>query len=486
MRTRALGGASLLANNPALMGRVVEESPARMEDMGRELLKSGMLDWALDDMPRFGIKRVEDRMAGRMALVIWNQLRHGVASEEARDLGVPSALEDIQTGDLALPTKWALPMIRRIYPAIFDAPMFATQPMPGPLAYAFFMDFKREVDGTDFRAVAPFTAFLAGAVAAAATTFTMKMSQNSGAIGYGPYQVVAGQVMTVGLGTANAEQLTVSAVAVAGNTATVTVTSGAAHTHAVGDVVYVNAPALTAEAAVPGKAKLSLTRQSVTAQKWMMAATWSTEAMEDAKAQLNLDIEAEMVNNLAIEIGRELFGTIIGDIIQGATAGNTTLPALGASAIQDYRYLAVQPLYTAEAGIYTRRVHDADTILAGVDLAANISKQDQFHITPADQDSTLAELGVTHLGTFQGKFQLYKSLFLPGNLAIMFKRPTDWLHAGYVYMPYIPLSPMPLVYAGYSTSTGNYTNTDEWTRNIRTRAGRLMTVSDEYALLTQG
>jgi hypothetical protein len=132
------------------------DKPGATEDLGKRLVNSGAFDWALEDIPDAGIKRVEDKHAVRMAMLLYNQLRLGARPDQSRALGIESvAYEDVQTSDLALPTKWALPIIRRIYPAIFDAPFFATQPMPGPLAYAFFMDFTREADSTDFRARPP-------------------------------------------------------------------------------------------------------------------------------------------------------------------------------------------------------------------------------------------------------------------------------------------------------------------------------------------
>lgn len=457
--------------------------PGATEDLGRQLVNSGRFDWALEEIPEAGIPRIEDRHAVRMAMLMYNQLRHATRPRESAALGIESAAyEDVQTTDLALPTKWALPIIRRIYPAIFDAPFFATQPMPGPLAYAFFMDFTREVDSTDFRFPAPFLVRLSASTLAAATSFTVQQSGKSNPVVVGSYQLAVGQQVTVEPGTGNADTVTISAV----NRTTGVVTVGAmTHAHAAGVFALVVTPSAVAEAGVPGKAKMALTRSTVTAQKFMMAATWTTEAMEDARAQLALDIEAEMVQALSVEIGRELFATILTDIVQGATGGSVTIANRGATNVQDYRYLSLQPLYDIEGLVYSKRFHDTDTILAGVDLATNILQQDQFHSTPAD-DSLMAELGVTHLGDFKGKWQVYKTNFLPPNLGLIFKKPTDWLHSGYVYMPYIPLSPMPLVYAGYNTSGGAYANTDEWTRNIRTRAGRLLTVGDEYGLITQG
>lgn len=476
-------GRVALASRPVIQSSFALEEisdPQRVLDLGTQIVNSGLFDWALEDLPEYGLTRVEDRHAPRLALMLYNQLSRGSYAREASALGVPS-LEDIQTGDLALPTKWALPIIRRIYPAIFDAPLFATQTMPGPLAYAFYMDFKRESDGTDFRAVNPFTAFVATAFSTG-TALVVKISGKANPVGLSIYQLVVGQTIQVSLGTANVETFTINAVNPA--TGTITLNTAATKAHAVGDIVYAPAVAALAEASVPTKGKLSLTRTPVTANKWMLAATWSTEAMEDARAQLNLDIEGEMVQALSVEIGRELFSTIVGDILQGATGGATSIPLRGANTATDYKLLANQPVVDAEAQIYARRFHDADTLLCGLDLASNLQQQDTFHMSPADE-STMSQLGFTHLGTYQNKFQVYKSVFLPPNLGLIFKKPTDWLHAGYVYMPYIPLSPMPLVYAGYNSSTGNYINSDEWTRNIRTRAGRLLTVSDEYGLITQ-
>jgi hypothetical protein len=459
------------------------DDPEDTLDLGSQLVNSGKFDWALEEIPGAGLPRVEDRHAARMALLVYNQLKKATYPNESRLFGVRGGLEDVQTSDLALPTKWALPIIRRIYPAIFDSPFFATQPMPGPLAYAFFMDFTREADSTDFRYAAPFLVQIASGGASGASTVTIKQSTKANPVILGTYQVAVGQSITFGVGGGTSETKVVNAVN--RGTGVITITGTFGNTHAAGEWCLVTTPSSVGEAGIPGKAKMALTRSTVTAGKYMLAATWTTEAMEDAKAQLNLDIEAELVQALSVEIGRELFATILTDIMQGATGGNVTIAARGATNVQDYRYLALQPIYDIEAFIYAKRFHDTDTILAGVDLATNIIAQDQFHSTPMD-NSMMSQLGVTHLGDFKGKWEVYKTPFLPPNLGLVFKKPTDWLHAGYVYMPYIPLAPMPLVYAGYNTGTGNYQNTDEWTRNIRTRAGKLLTVGDEYAILTQG
>jgi hypothetical protein len=230
---------------------------------------------------------------------------------------------------------------------------------------------------------------------------------------------------------------------------------------------------------------MALTRQSVTANKYMMAATWSTEAMEDARAKLNLDLEAEMVQALSVEIGRELFATILTDIVQGATGGNCdhrgawrderaglSLPvAPAALRRRGSGLLEAQPSH----GHDPRRCGSGDQHLAAGSV-------------PQRSRGRLHDGGTRRhpSGRLQGQVAgLHDQLPAPEPRPRL--QEADRLAAqGYVYMPYVPLSPMPLVYAGYNAGTGNYQNTDEWTRNIRTRAGRLLTVGDEYAILTQG
>lgn len=54
-----------------------------------------------------------------------------------------------QTTDLALPTRFVLPMVRRIYAQIMQADWQLTTPMNGPTAYVFYFDFLRGDDSNN-------------------------------------------------------------------------------------------------------------------------------------------------------------------------------------------------------------------------------------------------------------------------------------------------------------------------------------------------
>jgi len=54
--------------------------------------------------------------------------------------------------------------------------------------------------------------------------------------------------------------------------------------------------------------------------------------------------------------------------------------------------------------------------------------------------------GVTQVGSFQNRFQIYKNPYMTENVVLMGFRGSNFLETGAVYAPYIPLLMTPLVY----------------------------------------
>ena len=54
--------------------------------------------------------------------------------------------------------------------------------------------------------------------------------------------------------------------------------------------------------------------------------------------------------------------------------------------------------------------------------------------------------GVTQVGSFQNRFQIYKNPYMLENVVLMGYRGANFLETGAVYAPYIPLIMTPLVY----------------------------------------
>jgi hypothetical protein len=104
-------------------------------------------------------------------------------------------------------------------------------------------------------------------------------------------------------------------------------------------------------------------------------------------------------------------------------------------------------------------------------------------------------LGTEVVGRLDGQWDIWKTPLLGSNHAIVGAYPKGIVDAGFIFAPYIPITPMPLVYAEYVYNTdaegegpgygepphGAYLNTDKWTRNVRTRNAMKMVVPELYA-----
>jgi hypothetical protein len=102
------------------------------------------------------LKTAHDRMT--MAVLLENQMRF----QDSKRLAVQGGsvlLQDTADADLALPTKFALPIVRRMYAIILGQDFLVTQPLPGPTGYVFWLDFLREADSTNILSV-EYNAFL--------------------------------------------------------------------------------------------------------------------------------------------------------------------------------------------------------------------------------------------------------------------------------------------------------------------------------------
>jgi len=323
-----------------------------------------------------------------------------------------SVIEQTMTTDVSLPVKYALPIVRKVYPQLILAKIASIQPMPltsGGVMQIFYQNFLRED-------VSPETS----------------------------------------LTTADSDY------------------------------------AFKGENEVPNRVKMTITSETVTAIKDILGASWSTEVQEDARGALNIDVESELVNNCAMEILRELEQRSLNEILTGATGGNVTwswtVPAAYTRA-KDWYETLFHGFLDAETLIWNNRYRHADWIICGRTLVSYAMKAATFvpaeRLTPPGPQAT----GVEYVGRIMGLWDLYVTPYIGTNRGIMGIYPRSTIDTGYVFAPYIPLAPMPLVYAEYAgpsdaTMPGAYKNVDKWSRNIRTRNAKKMVVPEMYSTLT--
>ena len=68
------------------------------------------------------------------------------------------------------------------------------------------------------------------------------------------------------------------------------------------------------------------------------------------------------------------------------------------------------------------------------------------YVVNTDGDSGKFAMGVSRVGSFASRFQVYKNPYMTDNAILMGFRGNNFLETGAVYAPYIPLIQTPLVY----------------------------------------
>lgn len=249
--------------------------------------------------------------------------------------------------------------------------------------------------------------------------------------------------------------------------------------------------AYRAENEVPMRVKMVITSETATAVKNILGASWSQEVQEDAMGSLNIDVEQELVTQMSLEILREIDQIMIAEMLAGATAGASTWNWTNATTWPDKSWYETlgHAFVDMEDDIYGARFREGQWIIAGRNVVKYIRKMQDFIPAPRNQPFDPFAMGVQNVGRLQGYWDIYLTSYINTNKAIMGVYPRQTIDTGYVFAPYIPLTPMPKIYAEYNefdhaTAPGAYVNTDKWSRNVRTRYARKMVVGDLYATLT--
>lgn len=233
------------------------------------------------------------------------------------------------------------------------------------------------------------------------------------------------------------------------------------------------------EAGAIKRGRVLFTSATVSATKYILQARWSSEVMEDARALANLDVEADIMAALRDEILGELDALILSDMVSAAdpksvtTAGDvafSTTPHSNETQHEHNREL-FDAIIDASVLVYNRRYRDPDYIIGTPAAVARIQKLADFSPRPASGEEIQVIAGTKLVGTFGGMFDVYKSPHYPVASQLLLGIRGE----GYVFAPYIPLELQPLMYENDS---------DEWSRNIRTRNGRKKTIGGCFATIT--
>lgn len=216
---------------------------------------------------------------------------------------------------------------------------------------------------------------------------------------------------------------------------------------------------------------LELRSEPIVAKTRKLKAIWTPELAQDLNAYHSVDAEAELTALLSEYVSMEIDLEILDMLIVNApninkerwsARLNREIIKTGANAFQ-----VVDQVTAGAGGYYTKatwyqtlgnkiqkvsnKIHQltlrggANFMVVGPDVATILESIPGF-VVNTDGDSAKFAMGVSRVGSFASRFQVYKNPYMQENLILMGFRGNNFLETGAVYAPYIPLIQTPLVY----------------------------------------
>jgi hypothetical protein len=210
---------------------------------------------------------------------------------------------------------------------------------------------------------------------------------------------------------------------------------------------------------------ISMQSQAITAKTKKLKAVWTPEFAQDLNAYQNLDAEAELTNimseYISLEIDLEILEMLIEDVpstnieywsaVNNVTLDANTLPtaSLGFFNTQGQWF---QTLGTKLQKL-SNRIHQltlrggANFMVVSPTVATIIESIPGF---AANSNGDAADMeyafGVQKAGQFNSRYTVYKNPYMTENTILVGFRGKQFLEAGAVFAPYIPLIMTPLIY----------------------------------------
>jgi len=227
---------------------------------------------------------------------------------------------------------------------------------------------------------------------------------------------------------------------------------------------------LNADIGIP-EVNLELKSEPIVAKTRKLKAVWTPELAQDLNAYHSIDAEAELTALLSEYVSMEIDLEILDMLIVNALAVNTERwsAKLNREIVSNGLggYVAVDQATAGAGGYYTKatwyqtlgnkiqkvsnRIHQL-TLRGGANFmvvspsVATILESIPGYVVNTDGDQAKFAMGVSRVGSFASRFQVYKNPYMTDNVILMGFRGNNFLETGAVYAPYIPLVQTPLVY----------------------------------------
>jgi hypothetical protein len=209
---------------------------------------------------------------------------------------------------------------------------------------------------------------------------------------------------------------------------------------------------------------ISMQSQAITAKTKKLKAAWTPEFAQDLNAYQNLDAEAELTNIMSEYISLEIDLEILDMLIEDAPAANTEYW----SAVNNVTATATTAP-TASLGFYntqgawfqtlgtkinkiSNKIHQltlrggANFLVVSPTVSTILESIPGFAANANGAEDMEYAFGVQKAGAFNSRYTVYKNPYMTENTILVGFRGKQFLEAGAVFAPYIPLIMTPLIY----------------------------------------
>lgn len=207
---------------------------------------------------------------------------------------------------------------------------------------------------------------------------------------------------------------------------------------------------------------------AIVAKTRKLKAVWTPEFAQDLNAYHALDAEAELTSVMSEYISLEIDLEILDMLIESAGAGTEVWSAVNNRAIvdngtgndgtiSDLGFYNTQGQWFQTLGtkiqklsnaIHQRTLRGGANFLVCSPTVATIIESIPGFASTSDGDAAAATyaFGVQKAGQLNSRYTVYKNPYMTENTVLVGFRGTQFLEAGAVFAPYIPLIMTPLVY----------------------------------------
>ena len=204
--------------------------------------------------------------------------------------------------------------------------------------------------------------------------------------------------------------------------------------------------------------------EAIVAKTKKLKAVWTPEFAQDLNAYHSLDAEAELTSIMSEYISLEIDQEILAMLIEDAGAGDEYWSA------QNNRAINAGGVVNNALGFFNSQGQWFQTLGTKVQKLSNIIHQRTLRgganfmvCSPtiatiiesipgfaSNSDGDAAKMsyafGVQKAGSMNGRYQVYKNPYMTENTILLGYRGSQFLEAGAVFAPYIPLIMTPMVY----------------------------------------